>query len=89
LSNNSGSVASVASWRKYWHNIAKKINMPFHISAKLVKYFKGYCSAPEIIMLFVYIKCRFSLSYRDLEEMAVIRGIRIDHATGTVKLILG
>ena len=26
-------------------------------------------------------KCRFSLSYRDLEEMATIRGISIDHAT--------
>ncbi len=32
-------------------------------------------------MLFVYIKCRFSLSYRDLEEMASIRGAKIDHAT--------
>ena len=26
-------------------------------------------------------KCRFSLSYRDLEEMGIIRGIRLDHAT--------
>lgn len=26
-------------------------------------------------------KCRFSLSYRDLEEMARIRGVSIDHAT--------
>ena len=26
-------------------------------------------------------KCRFSLSYRDLEEMASIRGAQIDHAT--------
>lgn len=32
-------------------------------------------------MLFVYMKCRFSLSYRDLEEMASIRGATIDHAT--------
>ena len=32
-------------------------------------------------MIFVYIKCRFSLSYRDLEEMASIRGAKIDHAT--------
>jgi putative transposase len=32
-------------------------------------------------MLFVYMKCRFSLSYRDLEEMAGIRGATIDHAT--------
>ncbi len=26
-------------------------------------------------------KCRFSLSYRELEEMAIIRGVTIDHAT--------
>ena len=55
--------------------------MPFHISAKLHKHFKGFCSSPEIIMLFVYMKCRFSLSYRELEEMASIRGAVIDHAT--------
>ena len=51
------------------------------ISERLRKHFKGYCSSPETIMLFVYMKCRFSLSYRELEEMAIIRGIRIDHAT--------
>jgi putative transposase len=55
--------------------------MPFHISSKLLKHFKGFCSSAEIIMLFVYMKCRFSLSYRDLEEMACIRGAVIDHAT--------
>ena len=55
--------------------------MPFQISPKLLKYFKGYCSSPEIIILFVYMKCRFSLSYRELEEMASIRGAKIDHAT--------
>ena len=55
--------------------------MPFNISPKLLKHFKGFCSSPEIIMLFVYMKCRFSLSYRELEEMAVIRGASIDHAT--------
>lgn len=32
-------------------------------------------------MLFVYMKCRFSLSYRDLEEMMMIRGAKVDHAT--------
>ncbi|CCM10311.1 transposase [Cardinium endosymbiont cEper1 of Encarsia pergandiella] len=26
-------------------------------------------------------KCRFSLSYRDLEEMMRMRGAKIDHAT--------
>jgi putative transposase len=55
--------------------------MPFHISPKLLKHFKGFCSSPEIIMLFVYMKCRFTLSYRDLEEMASMRGVSIDHAT--------
>ena len=55
--------------------------MPFQISPKLLKYFKGFCSSPETILLFVYMKCRFSLSYRELEEMASIRGAKIDHAT--------
>ena len=55
--------------------------MLYNISTKLRTKFKGYCSSPEIIMLFVYMKCRFSLSYRDLEEMAIIRGVKIDHAT--------
>ncbi len=55
--------------------------MRYAISPKLTKYFKGFCSSPEIIMLFVYMKCRFSLSYRDLEELAHIRGAVIDHST--------
>jgi putative transposase len=59
----------------------KSIQMPFHISQKLLKHFKGFCLSPEMIMLFVYMKCRFSLSYRELEEMAIIRGMKIDHAT--------
>ena len=55
--------------------------MRYAVSPKLTKYFKGFCSSPEIIMLFVYMKCRFSLSYRDLEELAHIRGAVIDHST--------
>lgn len=55
--------------------------MLYKISPKHLRHFKGFCSSPEIIMLFVYMKCRFSLSYRDLEEMASIRGAKIDHAT--------
>ena len=61
--------------------------MPFHISPNLLKPFKGFCSSPEIIMLFVYMKCRFSLSYRDLEEMARIRGTTIDHQVCSSKYI--
>lgn len=51
------------------------------ISPKLIKHFKGFCSSSEVIMLFVYMKCRFSLSYRDLEEIMSIRGASIDHST--------
>jgi putative transposase len=51
------------------------------ISSSLLPHFKGFCSSPSVIMLFVYMKCRFSLSYRDLEEMMMIRGASIDHAT--------
>ena len=55
--------------------------MPFRIAQNLLKYFKGFCSSPELIMLFVYMKCRFSLSYRELEEIAHIKGAAIDHST--------
>ena len=51
------------------------------ISPQLLPHFKGFYSSPSVIMLFVYMKCRFSLSYRDLEEMMMIRGAKIDHAT--------
>ena len=52
-----------------------------NISPQLLPHFKGFCSSPSVIMLFVYMKCRFSLSYRDLEEMMMIRGAKIDHET--------
>ncbi len=52
----------------------------FSISPQLLPHFKGFCSSAEVIMLFVYMKCRFSLSYRELEEM-MIRGATIDHST--------
>ncbi len=48
--------------------------MLLKISRELLPKFKYFGSSPEVIMLFVYIKCRFSLSYRDLEEMMQIRG---------------
>jgi putative transposase len=51
------------------------------ISSDLLKYFKHFCSSPSVIMLFVYMKCRFSLSYRELEEMMVMRGASVDHST--------
>ena len=47
----------------------------------LLPRFKEFCSSPSVIMLFVYMKCRFSLSYRELEEMMQIRGAVVDHST--------
>ena len=55
--------------------------MPIQLTPKIEKHFKGYCSSSTVIMLFVYMKCRFSLSYRELEEIAYIRGAVIDHST--------
>ena len=53
----------------------------FKVDPKLHHKFKGYCSSPEAIMMFVYMKCRFSLSYRDLEEMMIMREAFVDHST--------
>jgi putative transposase len=43
--------------------------------------FKGHCYPKSIILHAVYLKLRFSLSYRDVEELLAIRGIKVDHAT--------
>ena len=43
--------------------------------------FKGHCFPKSIILQAVYFKLRFSLSYRDVEELLSIRGVKVDHAT--------
>jgi putative transposase len=43
--------------------------------------FKGRCFPKEIILQAVYLKLRFSLSYRDVEELLSVRGVTVDHAT--------
>ena len=43
--------------------------------------FKGHCFPKTIILQAVYFKLRFSLSYRDIEELLRIRGVVVDHAT--------
>lgn len=42
---------------------------------------KGHCYPKSIILQAVYFKLRFTLSYRDVEEIMKIRGIQVDHAT--------
>jgi transposase-like protein len=43
--------------------------------------FKWRHFLPEIILLNVRWYCRYSLSYRDLEEMMAERGVKVDHST--------
>jgi len=42
---------------------------------------KGHCFPKSIIIQAVYFKLRFSLSYRDIEEIMQIRGVEVDHST--------
>jgi transposase-like protein len=43
--------------------------------------FAGFCFPPDVIVLAVRWYLRFSLSYRDVEELLVERGIEVDHTT--------
>ena len=43
--------------------------------------FKHHCFPKEVILQAVYFKLRFSLIYRDLEELLSIRGAQVNHAT--------
>jgi putative transposase len=54
-------------------------NQNFYIYSK--KMFKGHCFPEAIRLQAVYFKLRFSLSYRDVEELLFIRGVKVDHAT--------
>jgi putative transposase len=42
---------------------------------------KGHCFPKSIIIQAVYLKLRFSLSYRDVEEIMSIRGAEVDPST--------
>jgi len=43
--------------------------------------FKWRHFAPDVILLCVRWYCKYSLSYRDLEEMMRERGLEVDHST--------
>src|SRR5947209_9211341 len=55
------------------------INGAFYMSQ--LKLFKYRHFEPEIILLCVRWYLRYSLSYRDLEEMMAERGLLVDHST--------
>jgi transposase-like protein len=43
--------------------------------------FAGFRFPPEVIVLAVRWYLRFGLSYRDVEELLVERGVEVDHVT--------
>jgi len=43
--------------------------------------YKHHRYSPIIIKQAVYFKLRFTLSYRDVEELLAIRGVKVDHST--------
>ena len=43
--------------------------------------FKGHSFPKSVIIQAVYFKFRFGLSYRDIEELLFIRGVKVDHST--------
>jgi putative transposase len=40
---------------------------------------KGHCYAKSIILQAVYFKLRFTLSYREVEEIMKVWGVQVDH----------
>ena len=42
---------------------------------------KSHCYSKSIILQAVYFKLRFTLSYKDVEEIMKMRGIQVDHST--------
>lgn len=51
------------------------------VSREQLEPFKGFCSSAGVIVLFVYMKCLFSLSYRELEGMMNIQGAQVGRST--------
>ncbi len=43
--------------------------------------YKHHRYPPIIIKQALYFKLRFTLSYRDIEELLAIRGVKVDHST--------
>ncbi len=43
--------------------------------------YKHHRYPKAIILQAVYLKLRFTLSYRDIEELLEIRGVKVDHST--------
>tara|TARA_B100001964_G_C14037601_1_gene511166 strand:- start:80 stop:793 length:714 start_codon:yes stop_codon:yes gene_type:complete len=51
------------------------------LNQKLLKHFRYFNYPPDIIIHAVWLRCRFALSLRDVEEIMKERGVNLDHAT--------
>jgi len=51
------------------------------IDKKYKELFKKHRYSSEFIIHAIYLYCRYALSYRDVEEILVERGLKVDHAT--------
>jgi hypothetical protein len=68
-----GSVATLQEWSD---KLADMVLAP-----SVAGLFKWRQFEPEVILLAVGWYLRFSLSYRDVEELLAERGLRVDHVT--------
>ena len=59
----------------------ESLNLECRLPMSTRSLFKWRQFLPESILLNVRWYCRYGLSYRDLEQMMVERGIEVDHAT--------
>jgi putative transposase len=51
------------------------------IDSNLRKYFKNHVYPLPIIMFSIFMKGRYFLSYREIEEIGRLHGLEIDHST--------
>jgi len=66
---------------KSWFYRIWGITFIFRILTDRQMNMKGHCYTKSIILQTVFFKLRFTLSYRDIEEIMKIRGIQADRTT--------
>lgn len=71
----------IKQWFWVLSHLELSFSFAFFFKLKKIMNIKGYCYPKSIILEAVYFKLRFSLSYRDVEEIMKIRGFQVEHAT--------
>jgi hypothetical protein len=63
-----------------WADVFTRIEYK-EIFIESLRYFQQHRFPKAIILQAVYFKFRFTLSYRDVEELLRIQGVKMDHST--------